>query len=98
MGIQPELSGYHDGMEFDMKSGTMAYPFNAISPNSLRIDAIHSAFIPTLARLNYANARHFKFSGKERSLIIDYILKYYGLHFPGCDNLKSLNIIKEIFE
>lgn len=97
MGIQPDLSGYQDGMEFDMKSGTMAYPFNATSPYSLRIDAMRSSFLPTLARINYANARHFRFSGKERSELIDSILKYYGQHFPGCDNLKSLQIMKEIF-
>ncbi len=97
MGIQPDLRGYQDGMEFDMKSGTLIYPFNAISPQNLRIDAIHTAFLPTLSRINYANARHFKFSGKERSELIDYILKYYGCHFPGCDNLKSLDIMKEIF-
>lgn len=97
MGIQPDLSGYQEGMEFDMKSGTMVYPFNSLSPNSLRIDATRSAFLPILARINYANARHFSFSGKERSELIDSLLKYYGLHFPGCNNLKSLDIIKEIF-
>ena len=98
MGVQPDFSGYQDGMVFDMKSGTMVFPFNVLSPGSLRIDATNSAFLPTLARINYANARHFKFSGKERSLLIDQILKYYGLHFPGCNNLKSLDIIKEIFQ
>ncbi len=97
MGIQPDLSGYQEGMEFDMKAGIMVYPFNVVSPSSLRIDAGHSAFLPTLARINYANARYFRFSGKDRSELIDSILKYYGLHFPGCDNLKSLDILKEIF-
>lgn len=97
MGIQPDLSGYQDGMEFDMKSGVMTYPFNTMSKNSLRVDAIRSAFLPTLTRINYANAKHFQFSGKERSELINSILKYYGIHFPGCDNLKSLDILKEIF-
>lgn len=97
MGILPDVSEYRDGMEFDMKSGSMAYPFSAISPNGLRIDSDKSSFLPTLLRINYANARFFRFSGKERSDIIDCILKYYGLHFPGSDNLKSLDIMKEIF-
>ncbi len=97
MGIQPDVSGYRDGMEFDMKSGSMAYPFSAISHNGIRLDTNKTSFLPTLLRINYANARHFRFSGKERSELIDYILKYYGLHFPGSDNLKSLEIMKEIF-
>ncbi|MDE6632350.1 MAG: DNA repair protein RecO C-terminal domain-containing protein [Muribaculaceae bacterium] len=98
MGIQPDLSDYREGMEFDMKTGIMVYPFNIISPNSLRIDSQRARFLPMLTRINYANARHFHFSGKERSEIIDGILKYYGLHFPGSDNLKSLDILKEIFK
>ena len=97
MGIQPDVSDYNDGMEFDMKSGRMIYPFNAISPNTLRIDAKRSAFLPILARINYANSRYFRFSGKERAELIDVILKYFGIHFPGCDHIKSLEIMKEIF-
>ncbi len=80
-----------------MKSGTMAYPFSAISRSVIRIDSLKTSFLPTLMRINFANARFFRFSGKERSELIDHILKYYGLHFPGSDNLKSLEIMKEIF-
>lgn len=98
MGIQPDISEYSEGMEFDMQSGTMVYPFSALTHYSLRIDAESSAFLPTLLRINYANARIFRFSGKERSELIEMILKYYGLHFPGCKNLKSLDVLKEIFE
>ncbi len=97
MGIQPDVSEYGDGMEFDMKSGTMAYPFSAISHNGIRLDAYKTSFLPTILRINFANARFFRFSGKERSELLDHILKYYGLHFPGSDNLKSLEIMKEIF-
>ena len=97
MGIQPDVSEYREGMEFDMKSGSMVYPYSVISKNSIRIDTLRSAFIPSLIRINYANSKHFRFSGKDRSELIALILKYYGLHFPGCDNIKSLEIIKEVF-
>ncbi len=97
MGVQPDVSEYREGMEFDMKSGTLAFPFSAISPNGIRLDSIKTSFLPTLLRINFANARFFRFSGKERSELLDYILKYYGFHFPGSDNLKSLEIMKEIF-
>ena len=97
MGIQPDVSDYRDGMEFDMRSGSMVYPFSIMSPGSKRLDAARSAFLPILTRINYANSRYFRFSGKERAELIEEILKYYGLHFPGSDNLKSLEIMKEIF-
>lgn len=98
MGIQPDLSDYTDGMEFDMHSGIMTLPFAGLSHSRDRIDAVRSAFIPKLERMNYSNSRYYRFSGKERSEVLDLILKYYGCHFPGCDNLKSLEILKEIYQ
>lgn len=97
-GIFPDLSGYAEGMEFDMKSGRMVLPFSIQGgARGLRIDARQSAFLPKLARLNYANSFRFRFNGKERSEILHHILRYYGCHFPGCDNIKSLDILKEVF-
>lgn len=97
MGIQPDVGNYSEGMEFDMKAGTMVLPFSAISDRGVRVDAVKSAFLPVLSRITFANSHKFRFSGKERSELLDMILKYYGCHFPGCDNLKSLDIMREIF-
>ena len=97
-GIYPDLSGYARGMEFDMKSGRMVLPFSMQGGGKgLRIDAERSTLLPTIMRINYANSRRFRFKGHERSEILDYILHYYGCHFPGCDNIKSLEILKEVF-
>ncbi len=97
-GIYPDLSEYTDGMEFDMKSGRMILPFSLQGgARSVRIDAERARVIPILVRINYANSRRFHFKGRERSEILDEILRYFGCHFPGCDHLKSLEILKEIF-
>ena len=63
----------------------------------MRIDARRTSFLPKLGRISYANCHRFRFNGRERSEILDDILRYYGCHFPGCDRLKSLDILKEIF-
>lgn len=97
-GIYPDLSGYTPGMEFDMKSGRMVLPFSLQrGTRGQRIDAGQTAFLPRLSRISYANSHRFRFSGKERSEILSGILSYYGCHFPGCDRLKSLDILKEVF-
>lgn len=98
MGIHPDLTNYSEGMEFDMKAGKTVLPFAMQSNRGIRIDAHKTAFLPKLSRINYANARLFRFNGHERSEVLDDILKYFGCHFPGSDNLKSLSIIKEIFQ
>ena len=97
-GIFPDLSNYTEGMEFDMKSGRMVLPFSIQSGiRGLRIDAERSKFLPKLVRINYVNSHRFCFKGHERSEILNDILRYYGCHFPGCDHLKSLDILKELF-
>ena len=97
-GIYPDLSGYSEGMEFDMKSGQMVLPFSMQSGlRGLRIDAERAKAMPKLLRINYANSHLFRFKGRERSEILDHILRYYGCHFPGCDRIRSLEILKEIF-
>lgn len=98
MGIQPDLSDYSGGMEFDMKAGKTVLPFSLQSNSGYRIDALQTAFLPTLIRINYANARRFRFNGHERSQLLDGLLRYFGCHFPGSDHLKSLEILKEIFQ
>ncbi|MCM1489724.1 MAG: DNA repair protein RecO C-terminal domain-containing protein [Muribaculum sp.] len=97
MGIQPDIDNFTDGMEFDMKAGTMVLPFSVQNMRGMRINATRSALLPILSRINYANSRCFRFKGTERSDLLENILKYYGCHFPGCDNLKSLEIMREIY-
>lgn len=97
-GIFPDISEYTEGMEFDMKSGRMVLPFSLQGgARGFRIDAGRTVFIQKLARINYVNSRAFRFNGRERSEILEDILRYYGCHFPGCDRLRSLDILKEIF-
>ncbi len=98
MGIHPDLTDYTEGMEFDMKAGKTVFPFMIQSNHGIRIDAHRTAFLPKLTRINYANAKKFRFNGHERSEVLNEIMKYFGCHFPGSDNLKSLSILKEIFQ
>ncbi|MDE5839992.1 MAG: recombination protein O N-terminal domain-containing protein [Muribaculaceae bacterium] len=50
-----------------------------------------------LAHINHARELGFKLNGQMRSEILDEILRYYECHFPGCSNLKSLDVLKQIF-
>lgn len=97
-GIFPDMSGYSEGMEFDMKAGRMVLPYSLQGgPRGLRISAERARQMTKLMRINYANSHCFRFKGSERSEILDEIMRYYGCHFPGCERMKSLEILKEIF-
>lgn len=96
-GIYPDLENYSAGMEFDMAAGSMVAPFSLQTARGVRVSAEKTSYLPTVARISFANSRYFRFSGRERGELLELILRYYGCHFPGCGNLKSLDVMREIF-
>lgn len=93
-GIQPDISDLEPGDCFDMLNGT-AVP--APPRHSSYLDARQTAFMPVLFRINYRNSRFFKFSAQQRQQIISLLLRYYAVHYPGLDKLKSPEVLGEIF-
>ena len=41
--------------------------------------------------------RLYRFNGTERRQLLDRILRYYAIHFPGLSGLKSPDILSEVF-
>ncbi len=94
-GIMPDFSDYQRGDVFDMRAGI------PVIPSQLNSDILGSevtAKIPFLLRISSTNYHKFKFSGAQRREILNNILKYYSIHFPGVGNLKSFEILMEIFK
>lgn len=93
-GIQPDPEDYRPGCFLDMQAGT----FVAVPP--VHRDVLtgdEAAFAAKLCRINFSNARVLRLNGQLRLRIIDRLLHYYGIHFPGTANLKSLAVIHEVF-
>lgn len=92
-GISPDTSGYHKDALFDMVSGryaTLPPPHRAVlSGDRVRIPLI-------LKRMTFANQHLFRFTRLQRREVLDGLLRYFGLHFPGTDNLSSPQILSEI--
>lgn len=94
-GIFPDLENYSAGMEFDMAAGSVVTPFTLQTARGVRVSAEKTAFLPNMARITFANSKYFRFSGRERGELLELILRYYGCHFPGCGNLKSLDVMRK---
>lgn len=92
-GIQPDISGYTPGMIFDMREGR----FVGFPP--LHDDYLEGkeAYIASLApRINFSNYRVLKLNNDTRRKMLQSLLHYYGIHYPGLESLKSLEILKMI--
>jgi len=94
LGFYPDASNYQKGMFFDMRNGV----FTEHKPahiNFLLPD--ESAVFYNLLRMSYENMTAFQFSGRERQAIIHRILDYYRLHLSDFPEIKSLEVLHDVF-
>lgn len=94
LGFFPDGGGFQKGMFFDMQNGCFVRnkPFHIhfLNPDD-------SSVFYNLLRMNYENMSGFKFSRHERKDIIYRILEYYRLHLSNFPEIKSLEILHEVF-
>lgn len=95
LGFYPNLDDYQVGDVFDLRAAT----FSAVVP-------LHRDFLqPTEAevllqmmRMDYSTMHLFKMNRKDRQRMLDTIILYYRLHLPSFPELKSLEVLKELFK
>lgn len=95
VGFYPNLDSYAEGCSFDLQSGCFV-PYTQHQHGFL--DAEDSKKMYLLMRMNYQNMHLFKMSHTERNRCLDVILEFYSLHVPDFHELKSLGVLREIFE
>ncbi|MDE6142891.1 MAG: DNA repair protein RecO [Muribaculaceae bacterium] len=93
-GIQPDPDEYSDGYILDMQTGSFSSKV-PLHHDFLKGD--EAAFAAKLCRVDFSNMRALRLNRNLRYRILDNLLKYYGIHFPGASNLKSIQVIHDIF-
>ncbi|MDE5806960.1 MAG: DNA repair protein RecO C-terminal domain-containing protein [Muribaculaceae bacterium] len=93
-GITPDIHDLETGEYFDMQAGR-AVPERPRHNNVL--SPAETSFLPRLLRMNFENDRCFRFKAGERRMILSRMLQYYSVHYPGMANLKSPDILAEVF-
>lgn len=76
---------YFDCREGQFSSMSLAFPLGLGKEDSL----LFSEFLKI-------NVLKQKISNEQRHIILDVLLAYYRLHFPGFNTIKSLEVLKEI--
>lgn len=95
LGIEPDTFNYRPGMIFDLREAEFS---NYLPTHSDFIAGTEAAAIPTLCRMTYENMHRFRFNVTARRRLLDLLLKYYSIHLPIKEHLKSIEILKELFE
>ena len=94
LGFMPNVEDYAEGCYFDLRSSTFT------SERPLHTDILEptdAALMPKLMRMTYGTMRVFRFSGAERSRLLEQLNLYYKLHLPNFPDLKSLAVLKQLF-
>ena len=94
LGFWPNLEDYHEGCYFDLNDGVMT---DTIPPHRFWLSANDTARIPLITRMNYRSMRLFRMNRAQRNFILDCLLAYYRLHVPEFPELKSVEVLREIF-
>jgi len=94
LGFHPDSAGYRKGMFFDMRNGI----FTQFQPAHIHfLSPDESMVLYNLLRMSYENMFIFRFSGRERQMIIRRILDYYRMHLSDFPEIKSLEVLRDVF-
>lgn len=94
LGFAPDLEGYRDGMLFDLRDGQ----FVSVHPMHKDVlGGVESAQFFNLMRMSIANMHLFKLNKDQRNAILDRIIQYYRLHVPSFPEMKSVDVLRELF-
>ena len=95
LGLYPNLDDYDAGDYFDMVNAS----FSPIVPSSgVYLKPDEASRIRLLMRMNYDTMHLFGMNRAERGRCLTVINDYYRLHLPDFPILKSLDVLKELFD
>jgi DNA repair protein RecO (recombination protein O) len=95
LGFYPNISEYHEGDFFDLLNSCYV-KVRPTGGNFLQPE--EATQINLLMRMNYNNMHLFSMSRAQRSRCIEVILTYYRIHLPEFPELKSLDVLRELFD
>ncbi len=94
VGIAPDATDWQKGDFFNMRTAE----FTPVHPgHSDILSADETAYIPLLMRMNFGNMQRFKFNASQRRRLVRVLMQYYSLHLPIRADLRSLDVLTELY-
>lgn len=95
LGIHPNSDSYKAGYCFDLLNGEFV---NHASSHRHFLTQEESLVFRKLLKMSFENMCLYAFSRQDRIAIIERIIEYYRLHLPEFSEIKSLAILKSMFD
>lgn len=94
LGFSPNMDEL-DGKFFDMQAGNFV---SQVPTHSNFLSESDSRMMRVLMRLTYDTMHVFCMTRGDRNRCVQYIIRYYRLHLPNFPELKSLEVLRELFD
>ena len=94
LGMYPNTEDFQEGDCFDLLNAC----FSSVPPtHGLFLSPDEASKVCSLLRMKYETMHLFAMNRDERNRCLDIICRYYRLHLPDFPELKSINVLKELF-
>jgi DNA repair protein RecO (recombination protein O) len=97
LGFYPNLTGYKKGDCFDLQNSCYI-SMHPLDNRQLYLQPDEAYHIGMLMRMNYNNMHLFNMSRAQRNRCIEVLLLYYRIHLPEFPDLKSVAVLREVFD
>ena len=95
LGFYPNIEDYKEGVYFDMMNGIFSV---SLPEHGYFLYPEEAKYLAMLMRMNYQNLHLFKLSRVERWRILERVVTYFRLHHSGMGHLKSLDVLRSLFD
>lgn len=94
-GFTPNFHTYEEGYYFDMINGE----FVSRQPlHNKYISVGESFYLHKFSHITFQNMSLYKFNRKDRNRFVEYLLDYYRLHLHDFPELKTLEVLQQLFD
>ncbi len=95
VGVRPRLEGGDGGLcYFDLRAGQYVER-RPLHPDFLT--PADAARLPLLFRLSFSSMHVLRLTREQRRSVLEQACRYYRIHLPGMPELKSLEVLREVF-
>ena len=95
LGIYPNAEGYKRGYFFDLMNGCFC---SQIPMHTFYLKPDEAKWVRYFICMRYTNMNKFHLTRDQRMQCLNVIIDYYRLHIPSFPLLKSLDILKGLFD
>ncbi len=95
LGVYPNVDNYHQGDYFDLQNGRFVSQRPGL--HNAYIGPEEASRLPMLMRMRYETMHLLRLRRAERNRCLALLNDYYRLHLPGFPQLKSLEVLKTLF-